>query len=75
MSDNDYLRVISGQLHALLAFQFAREKFGKGYLELTAAQVKEVEDLVASAIEHYAEYYSSEHIMKVLGPYPLSKLQ
>ena len=69
MGDGDYFRLLVSQLHVLLAMTLAREKFGRGYLELTDAERDEVEGWVTGMTKHYFLHYTEQAVEKMAAPY------
>ena len=72
---SNLLRLLCGQLHSLLVLSVAREKFGKGFLELSE---QESSDAVASAeslTRLFAIQMTPERVQKMLEPNPPEQIQ
>jgi hypothetical protein len=69
------LRLLCGQLHSLLILTIARERFGKGFHELSE---QESSDAVASAenlTRLFAIQMNPERVQKMLAPNPPEQIQ
>jgi hypothetical protein len=72
---SNLLRLLCGQLHSLLVLTVAREKFGKGFLELSEQQSNDAVASAESLTRFFAIQMTPERVQKMLEPNPPEQIQ
>jgi hypothetical protein len=65
---DEYLRVLVAQLHVMLLWTIAREKFGKAVSALSEAESKDVQDMAYAQIRYFAAVITPEKIQEIISP-------
>ena len=66
MSDDDYLRLIAGQLHSLLLLQVAREMFDKSFAALGTGELAAVYAMVGRLETENSQFLSPVQITQIV---------
>lgn len=67
---DEYLRVLVAQLHVMLLWTIAREKYGKSVAVLTDAESKDVQDTAYAQIRYFAAVITPEKVKEIVSPLP-----
>lgn len=67
---DDHQRVLIAQLHVMLLWTIARERFGVSLSLLTEEQSKDVQDTAYAQMRYFAAVITPEKIAELVSPLP-----
>lgn len=67
---DEYLRLLNAQMHVMLIWTIARERFGKGVHELTEEQSKQAQDMAYTQVRFFGALMTPERVKEMNSPLP-----
>jgi hypothetical protein len=67
---DEYLRVLTAQLHVMLLWTISRERFGKSYAALTAQESQEIDNAAYGQTRYFASLLTPEKVKEMCSPLP-----